>query len=101
MSLNDNIDLVLIKKPFGEFTIDVSDNGASTGYSKNIYTYTRDSLEYMGDEYTDVSTVPGKAATHRFKFKPLKKQKSYVVIKSGRSWDPETVSYTGYVIVFN
>lgn len=95
------IELVLVKKPFHEFTIDIKDNGASTGYSNTVHSYSHESLEYLGDDFVDVSPIPGKSATHRFKFKPLKNIRSYVVIKSGRSWDPKTVSYTGYVIVFN
>jgi hypothetical protein len=95
-----NISLTLLKKPFKEFTIDVSDNSASTGYSQNIFTYTQNSLKYLGKEYTNVTSIPGKSVTLQFKFKPLKKVRSYVVIKTGRSWDSKTTSYRGFVIVF-
>lgn len=98
--VNENIDVILLKKPYRDFTLDFNSNGASTGYIQSLDSYTKESLQYLGDEWTDVSVIPGKPSTQRFKFRPIKKMRSYIVIKSGRHWDPKTTKYTGYVIVF-
>jgi len=103
--MDNNIELSLIQTPYKEFNIDILSN-TSTGYFKSLYNHT-DSLQYLGKTYIENPKTPskdkngnhyvGNASIERYTFKPLKKERSYVVIKkSGRGLS----SYHGYVIVF-
>src|SRR3989442_1152250 len=76
---HNDVPLKLIEVPFADFVIDVTDNRASTAYIQEIDSYTKDSLEYFGNEYVmpnDSILVPGRPRILRFKFRPLKKVKS-------------------------
>ena len=99
-----NITLELVKKPFKDFTIDVRDISASTGYTQEIDSYTKDTLEYLGEERVlpeNFLMRPGSAGKLSFKFKPLiRDSRPYVVIKTCRSGDPGSASYKAFVITF-
>jgi hypothetical protein len=100
--IDDKITVVK-RVPFGDFSIDVWDNAASSGYSHTLHGYTEDSLKFLGSKYNiDPSRPkpPGSSYKKNFNFRPTEKAKSIVIIKHGRSWDESTFTYKAYVIEF-
>jgi|SRR5579872_7146723 len=97
---NSKIKYVTLTKPFEGFDINMSDNSASTGYANELYYFSKNMLKFLGSkrEFYKSHGI-GSSSKLSFNFIPKKRGKSYIIFKHGRSWQPETINYTAYIIL--